>query len=259
MFPVQSMDDGGPVEPMTGAIPTPKEQHNTDMTYLNTDAAKRAIQAATKRSSGTQAYDDGGDVEDANGNPAQPSTASPAPPTPMPPQGGQQPQGAAQILRLIQGAGAMNPQQAQQLEAQTGAKDPNVAKALAIHQLAQTQGPDAAFSYLQNLRKQYDLLRTNAAVKAGMGNLNLSTQSANQAMTNIVDGMDTRFTPSPDGKGVIMTSKKIGGGNLKAMPMVAMLKTPTVIPLFLRRHPINRGLSLIHRKHRPTIHLSMKA
>lgn len=209
MFPVQSMEEGGPVEPMTGAIPTPENQHASEMTYLNADAAKRAIKNVTKRSSGTQAYDDGGDVEDANGNPGQPSTPAPTPPSPQPQQGGQN---TPQILRLIQGAGAMSPQQAQQIEAQTGSKDPNVAKALAVAQLAKTQGPDAAFAYMQSLRKQYDILRTNAAVKASMGNLPLSTQSANDAMTNIVDGMDTRFTPAPGGKGVIMTSKKVGGG-----------------------------------------------
>lgn len=172
---------------------------------------------------GTMAMADGGPVDNASEQPAlntgpaegggegqslgqQAGSAirTMAPPAP----GGQQ--GVQQILRLIQGAGAMPTQQAQAIETQTGAADPNVAKALAIHTLAQNQGPDAAFSYLQSLRKQYDLFRTNAAVKANMGRLDLSTQSANQAMTNIVDGTDTKFVPGPDGKSVIMTVTKAG-------------------------------------------------
>jgi hypothetical protein len=111
---------------------------------------------------------------------------------------------------MLQGQGSMPMQQAQQLEHQTGQSDPNLAKLQAIHQLAQTQGPDAAWAYLQSLRKQYDFNRTNAAVKANQGNLDQSTEAATHAMTNVLDGTKTHFTPTPDGKGVKVTVHKVG-------------------------------------------------
>jgi hypothetical protein len=112
---------------------------------------------------------------------------------------------------MLQGIGAMPIPAAQHIEHQTGQSDPNMAKLQAAHELATTQGPDAAWSYLQSLRKQYDFNRTNAAVKANQGNLAQSTEAATQAMTNILDGTKTHFSPLPNGQGVKVTVHKVGG------------------------------------------------
>ncbi len=106
------------------------------------------------------------------------------------------------ILGLIQGQGAMPTEQALALESGAPSKDPSVAKTQTAHMLAQTQGPEAAWGYMQALRKQYDLHRTNAAVKARKGDLANSTSAATKAMTNVLDGYDTHFSPTSDGKGV---------------------------------------------------------
>lgn len=112
------------------------------------------------------------------------------------------------ILNLIQGGGAMPMPQAQQLEHQSGDPDPNTAKIKTAAQLANTHGPDAAWSYLQNLRKQFDLNKTNAAVKAAQGNIPQSTIAATHALTNVLDGTSTRFVPTKGG--IRVTVHKVG-------------------------------------------------
>lgn len=183
-----------------------------------------------------QGFDDGGEVEDdetpqqaiptddANGNEAAPandpnggwrggvptmdnvrrsmrSLPSPAEPFVQPVQ---------KMLRMIQGADAMPIEQSIAHEAGAPAGDDNERKLMTAQKIAQQQGPDAAWSYLQALRKQFDLHRTNAAVKARKGDIANSTHAANKAMTNILDGMDTQFTPTTDGKGVRVRIKRVG-------------------------------------------------
>lgn len=176
-----------------------------------------------------QAYADGGEVDDeeqaiptdANGNeaqqaqPAQPqeqgfgdkirgafrSMPSPAEPFVQPVQ---------KLLRMIQGADAMPVERSIAEEAGAPSQDENERKLMTAHKIAQQQGPDAAWSYLQSLRKQFDLHRTNAAVKARKGDMANSAHAANKAMTNVLDGMDTQFTPTPDGRGVRVRIKRVG-------------------------------------------------
>jgi hypothetical protein len=112
------------------------------------------------------------------------------------------------ILNLIQGGGAMPIPQAQQLEHQSGEADPNMAKIKTAATLAQSHGPDAAWSYLQSLRKQYDLNKTNAAVKAAKGNIPQSTIAATNAMHNVLDGTSVHFSPAQGG--VRVQVKRIG-------------------------------------------------
>lgn len=60
----QSFEEGGPVLPISPQLPSLGDEHAMDMSRLSTSAAKRAQAAATKRSSGTQSYAEGGAVED---------------------------------------------------------------------------------------------------------------------------------------------------------------------------------------------------
>jgi hypothetical protein len=117
---------------------------------------------------------------------------------------------AQRLMQLIQGAGAMPIEQSIAHEAGAPAGDDNERKLMTAQKIAQQNGPDAAWAYIQSLRKQYDLHRTNAAVKARKGDIANSTHAANKAMTNVLDGMDTQFTPTTDGRGVRVRIKRVG-------------------------------------------------
>ena len=223
----QALASGGPV---SGQLPPVQDDHALQMNQLFTSAAQRAQQSVKNKNTGT-GYADGGAIEDGGAIPdpsqggpdqeQQPSLMSRVGSTiqnlPQPMPGGAQGEqairgGISRIVGLVQGMGAMPPQQAQQLEAQSGEKDPNVAKIKTAAALAQQGGPSAAWSYLQSLRKQFDVARTAAAVKAGMGALPQSTQAANIAMQNVLDGTSTTFTPDANGNGVTMTVNKLSRG-----------------------------------------------
>ena len=117
-----------------------------------------------------------------------------------------------QAMQYLSGADALPMPAVQQLERGTGAQDPDMAKLAAVHTAAQRGGPQMAWGLMQNYRKQYDLNRTNAAVKLAHGQLPLAAQAATQAYSNVLDGTKTVFTPGQDGKSVVAQVQHLGNG-----------------------------------------------
>ena len=107
----QSFEEGGPVLPVGPKLVPIEDQHALDMNQLSTSAAKRAQSAVTKRSSGTQSFEEGGAVQDEQ----------------IEPQAAPQPVEGDETGAPDQNATGTPPAQAQSIEGDTGTAQPRPA------------------------------------------------------------------------------------------------------------------------------------
>ena len=175
---------------------------------------RMASQGQSQPQQQSQSFEDGGAVENAGSDTSQDQTPPPAQgqPTPGMPQAGAPQQTTPQngLMKFLQGDRAMDPQVMAAIE---HAVDPDgsmpgaARKAQAIQYayqrgMEQTRDPreamNMALGALQHNRKQFDMWRTAAAVKADQGDMGSSIQAANKAF-EAPFGHNVHFAPVGNG------------------------------------------------------------
>jgi len=143
-----------------------------------------------------------GDQMEGGGQSQQQGQAQQAPaqnpsPAPAGPQGGPgQGPNPKMIASMLLGQGAGQPQMIDQAgkmvdpHGQLGDDDRNL---LALHQVAQTKGPQAAWQLMQTHRMAYNAKTSLGYAALQAGNINAATDAANQASAHVLDGSNVKF------------------------------------------------------------------
>ncbi len=109
-----------------------------------------------------------------------------------------------QVMRYLQRAGAMQPEQAKAVEASVAQPDKNATTLAAVQKLASQGDEQPAFDYLQYKAKRYEAFMAHAAAalngtRERPPSLDAAIASANEAFTDLPDPTDVRFRKGEGG------------------------------------------------------------